>query len=102
MKRTAKVRADEVILEHLMMVFGRILWSGRLVSSEPWQSLTFSGQRIILELKAHSAGVRDAWREFVESALPEIEFKISGGIVADIGATMTSNGFAVEVLVIDE
>lgn len=77
------------------------------VRSVDWQSLIFSGERHLFELKLSSADAAQAARALCEG-LEEAEFAIPGQIVADIAVTRSrtaSDGsveISIEALTVEE
>nr|NUR37739.1 hypothetical protein [Sphingomonas sp.] len=57
--------------------------------SVDWQSLTFAGERHVIELRVPGSGSRDIVERMCEG-LEDLEFNITGVIVADIAAGLPS------------
>lgn len=73
----------------------------RSIKSTDWQSLTFKGQRIVIEFDLPNADCRKrAFR--AQATLPEIEFALPGAILADGAATVRGDVLSIECLVVED
>lgn len=86
MNRMAMSSAASALLRVLIARAGvsrdRILLTD--IQSTDWQSLTFSGERHLISLRAHGGDAAAAVRNMTEG-LEDAEFSITGLLVADIG-----------------
>jgi hypothetical protein len=110
MKRIAISSAASALLRALVrradVPRDRILLTG--VESVDWRSLTFSGERHVIELRISGADSREVMRRMCAD-LADAEFSIPGVIVADIAVAGTpvhsadgSTNLTIEALTIVE